>query len=116
MLFTVTVDLPENGYFEFSTESLFQLVKIAQMLGDLDNVDEDEDFCDDEDDLVEVPDELNHLFDDDEEYVYDEDAGCFCWYDGEHDAWYWLDEDTCEWLLVGGESEDKSEKELEQQS
>lgn len=109
MFFTVKVDLPESGYFEFSTESLFHLAEIAQMLGNLDVVDEDEDFCDDED-LIAVPDELDHLFDDDEEYVYDDDAECFCWYDEEHDAWYWLDEDTGEWLLVEDESEDESEE------
>ena len=108
MFFTVKVDLADNGYFEFSTESLFQLAEIAQMLGNLDVVDEDEDFGDD--DLIEVPDELDHLFDDDEEYVYDDDAECFCWYDEEHDAWYWLDEDAGEWLLVEDELEEESEE------
>jgi hypothetical protein len=111
MFFTVKVDMADNGHFEFATKSLFKLAEIAQMLGNLDVVDEDEDFCDD--DLIEVPDELDHLFDDDEEYMYDDDAECFCWYDEEHDAWYWLDEDTGEWLLV--EDEDGFEVESEKE-
>jgi hypothetical protein len=108
MLFTVTVDLVDNGHFEFSTTSFLKLVEISQMLGDLNTVDEDEDFGDD--DLMDVPEEINQYFEDDEEYVYDEDAGCFCWYDEEHEAWYWLDQDTGEWLLVEDESEDESEE------
>jgi hypothetical protein len=39
-------------------------------------------------------------FAEDEKYVYDHKAGCYCWYDAEHDAWYWLNEETKEWLLV----------------
>jgi hypothetical protein len=95
MLFTVTVDFAENGYFEFCTESLFQIAEIAQMLGNLDIVDEDEDFEDD--------DSLDDCFEEDEFYVYDEDAECYCWYDEEYDAWYWLNEETGEWLLVEDE-------------
>jgi hypothetical protein len=102
MLFTLTVDLVDDGHFEFSTTSLFKLAEIAQMLGDLNVVDEDEDFGDD------ISEEISQHFEDDEEYVYDEDAGCFCWYDEEHDAWYWLDQETGEWLLVEDESEDES--------
>jgi hypothetical protein len=101
MLFTVTVDMADNGYFEFSTESLFKLAEIAQMLGNTDVVeeeDEDDDFEDD--DLFDIPEEINQYFIDDEVYVYDEDADCFCWYDEEHEAWYWLDVETGEWLLV----------------
>jgi hypothetical protein len=105
MLFTVSVDLADKGYFEFSTESIFHIAEIAQMLGNLDVVDEDEDFEDD----VEVPDDLDHLFAEGEEYVYDEDAECFCWYDEEYDAWYWLDEESGEWLLVEEESEEEAE-------
>ena len=103
MLFTVTVDLGTAGYFEFSTESLFELAEIAQMLGNNDVVDEE----DDEEELVEysddefcVADELEQYFEDGEYYTYDEDAECYCWFDDEYDAWYWLDEDTGEWLLV----------------
>ena len=54
---------------------------------------------------VEIPDNLDCFFDDGEEYVYDEDADCFCWYDEEYDAWYWLDEDSGDWLLVEDEEE-----------
>ena len=92
MLFTVTVDFAENGYFEFCTESLFQIAEIAQMLGNLDIVDEDEDFEDD--------DSLDDCFEDGVLYEYDQEAGCHCWYDEEYDAWYWLNEETKEWLLV----------------
>ena len=94
MLFTVTVDLADKGYFEFCTESIFQVAEIAQMLGNLDVVEEDEDFEDD-------------CFEESEEYVYDEDAECFCWYDEEYDAWYWLDEESGEWLLVEDEAEEE---------
>jgi len=44
-------------------------------------------------------------FEEDEEYVYDEEAECYCWYDEEYDAWYWLDEESGEWLLVEDEEE-----------
>jgi hypothetical protein len=116
MLFTVTVDLPGSAYFEFSSESLFEMAEIAKMLGNTDVVeeeDEDEDFEDE--DLFDIPEEINQYLVDDEVYVYDEDAGCFCWYDEEHEAWYWLDAETGEWLLVedaeGYEVEAEDEKE-----
>jgi hypothetical protein len=109
MLFTVSVDLAEKGYFEFSTESIFHVAEIAQMLGNLDVVDEDEDFEDDE--CLEVPEELEHLFDENEEYAYDEDAECYCWYDEEYDAWYWLNEESGEWLLVEEEEEEEEAEE-----
>jgi hypothetical protein len=105
MLFTVTVDMADNGYFEFSTESLFKLAEIAQMLGNTDVVEED-DF-----EEVEIPEEISQYFDDGEEYTYDEDADVFCWYDEEHEAWYWLDVETGEWILV--EDADNYEVELE---
>jgi hypothetical protein len=98
MLFTVTVDLADKGYFEFCTESIFQVAEIAQMLGNLDVVEEDEDFEDD----------MENYFDEGEEYVYDEDAECFCWYDEEYDAWYWLDEESGEWLLVEDEEAEEA--------
>jgi hypothetical protein len=93
MLFTVTVDMADNGYFEFSTESLFKLAEIAQMLGNTDVVKE-------EDDEFDIPEDIAQHFDDGEEYIYDEDAEVYCWYDEEHEAWYWLDIETGEWLLV----------------
>lgn len=95
MIFTVTVDLGTAGYFEFSTESLFELAEIAQMLGNTDVVEEE-----DSEDTVDVPDNIAEYFDDEEEYMYDEVNECYCWYDEEYDAWYWLDENTGEWLLV----------------
>jgi hypothetical protein len=103
MLFTVTIDLPGSAYFEFSTESLFEMAEIAQMLGNTDVVEED-------DEEIDIPDEIANYFTEGEEYEYDEDADCWCWYDEEHEAWYWLDEDTGEWLLV----EDADGYEVEQ--
>ena len=100
MFFTIKVDMPEGGYFEFATESLFQLAEIAQMLGNVDIVDDDED--------------MSEYFEEGEEYVYDEDAECYCWYDEEHDAWYWLDEESGEWLLVEEEAEEEAEEEVEE--
>ena len=101
MIFTVTVDMAEGGYFEFATESLFQLVEIAQMLENVDIADDEED--------------MSEFFEEGEEYVYDEDAECYCWYDEEYDAWYWLDEDTGEWLLVEEEAEEEAEEEVEEE-
>jgi hypothetical protein len=43
---------------------------------------------------------LVDCFQDGEEYEYDEEADCYCWYDAEYDAWYWLNEQTGEWLLA----------------
>ena len=111
MMFTVTVDMADNGYFEFSTESLIQLIEITQILGKVDVVDEDEDFEDDEGEYI--PEEIAQHFEDGEEYTYDEDADCYCWYDEEHEAWYWLDVETGEWLLV--EDEDGFEVESEEE-
>ena len=47
MIFTVTVDMAEGGYFEFSTESFFKLAEVAQILGDPNIVDEEleDEFC-----------------------------------------------------------------------
>jgi hypothetical protein len=98
MLFTVTVEMPENGYFEFCTESLFQLAEIAQMLGNVDVVEEHEDSEDEE--FIDIPEEIAQYFEDGEEYTYDDNAECWCWYDEEHEAWYWLDIETGEWILV----------------
>jgi len=98
MMFTVTVDMADNGYFEFSTSSLFQLAEIAQMLGDLSVVDEDEDFEDDEGE--DIPEEIAQHFEDGVEYAYDEDTDRYSWYDEEHEAWYYLDVETGDWLLV----------------
>ena len=90
MLFTLSVDLADGGFFEFSTESILKFLQAAQMLGNTD---------------------IEEVDDEDEEYVYDEDAGCYCWYDEEYEAWYWLDEDTNEWLLVEDEAEAEDEAE-----
>jgi hypothetical protein len=102
MLFTVTVDMADSGYFEFSTKSLFKLAEVAQMIG---GMQDDESF-------VNVPDELEKFFDESEEYSYDEDAECYCWYDEANDAWYWLNEESGEWLLV---EEEESEEEAEEE-
>lgn len=101
MLFTVTVGLPGSAYFEFSTESLFEMAEIAKMLGNTDVVeDEDEDDDFEDEDFFDIPEEISEYFDDAEEYTYDEDADVFCWYDEEHEAWYWLNVETGEWVLV----------------
>lgn len=100
MFFTVAVDLPEGGFFEYSTESVLHLLHAIQALGGIDAVD-----AVDEDEGVVIPDDLDHLFAEGEEYVYDEDAECFCWYDDEYEAWYWLNEESGEWLLVEEEEE-----------
>ena len=92
MLFTVTVDMADNGYFEFSTESILKLAEIACMLGNLDVVEEE--------DYIDIPEEIAQYFEDGENYEYDEDAECWCWYDEEHEAWYWLNIETGVWLLV----------------
>ena len=101
MLFTVSIELADGGFFEYSTESILKILQTAQMLGntDIEEVDEDDEF-----------DAFVDCFAEDEEYVYDEDAGCYCWYDEEYEAWYWLDEDTNEWLLVEDEAEDEAEE------
>jgi hypothetical protein len=110
MLFTVTVDLGTAGYFEFSTESLSELAEMAQMLGNSDVLDEDEE-CEEDEELINVPNNISKFFDEEEEYVYDENSDCYCWFDEEYDSWYWLDEDTGEWLLVEDEAKDEVEEE-----
>ena len=106
MLFTVSVDLADGGFFEFSTESILKFLQAAQMLGN-----EDIHEVDDEDDEFEA---FADCFVEGEEYEYDHDAECYCWYDEEHEAWYWLDEDTNEWLLVEDKAEDEAEDEAEE--
>lgn len=100
MFFTIAVDLCEGGFFEYSTESILQLLQAAQAFGntDIEEVEDDEEY--------EIPEDIDYYFAEGEEYVYDEDAECFCWYDAEHDAWYWLDEEVGEWLLVEEEAEE----------
>ena len=106
MLFTLSVDLADGGFFEFSTESILKFLQAAQMLG---NTDIEE--VDDEDDEFDA---FADCFIEGEEYEFDEEAGCYCWYDEEYEAWYWLDEDTNEWLLVGDEAEAEAEAEAEE--
>ena len=103
MLFTVSMELADGGFFEYSTESILKFLQTAQMLGNTD-IEEVEDEDDEFDAFVDC-------FSEDEEYVYDEDAECYCWYDEEYEAWYWLDEETNEWLLVEDEAEDEDEAE-----
>ena len=105
MLFTVSVDLADGGFFEFSTESILKFLQTAQMLGNAD-IEEVEDKDDEFDAFADC-------FTDGEEYEYDHDAGCYCWYDEEYDAWYWLNEDTGEWLLVEDEEADWGDDEEE---
>jgi hypothetical protein len=106
MFFTVAVDLPEGNFFEYSTESFLQFLQAVAAFSDGEVVEV-------EDDGVAIPDDLDYLFAEDEEYVYDEDAECFCWYDEEYDAWYWLNEESGEWLLVEDEAKDEAEDEEE---
>jgi hypothetical protein len=110
MLFTVSVDLADGGFFEFSTESILKFLQAAQALGntDIEEVDDE-----DEDEEFEA---FADCFAEDEEYFYDEDAECYCWYDEEYDAWYWLDEEACEWLLVEDEAEAEAEDEAEDEA
>jgi len=113
MLFTVSVDLADGAFFEYSTESILKFLQAAQMMGNED-IQEAED---DEDDAFEA---FSDCFEEGEEYEFDHDAGCYCWYDCEYNAWYWLDEDTHEWLLVEddeadwGDAEDEEEDEEEE--
>jgi hypothetical protein len=106
MFFTVAVDLSEGGFLEYSTESILQFLHAVQALGntDIEEVEDD----------IEVPADLDHLFDEGQEYVYDEDAECFCWYDEEYDAWYWLNEESGEWLLVEDEEDEEDEESEEE--
>ena len=106
MLFTVSVDLADGGFFEFSTESILKFLQAAQALG---NTDIEE--VDDEDEEFEA---FADCFSEDEEYEYDEEHECYCWYDEEYDAWYWLDEEAGEWLLVEDEAEDEAEAKAEE--
>jgi hypothetical protein len=101
MLFTVSVDLADGGYFEFSTESILKFLQTAQMLGNTD-IEEVED--EDEDDDFEIPEEIAQHFTEGEEYVYKEDEDRYCWYDENQDAWYCLDVETGDWLLIEDEA------------
>jgi len=104
MFFTVAVDMQDGSFFEYSTESIMKFLQTVQMLGnpDIEEVEDEE--------KINIPEEISYYFDDKEEYIYDEDAGCWCWYDEEHEAWYWLDLETGEWLLV----DDAEEYEVEE--
>jgi hypothetical protein len=106
MIFTVSVDFADGGSFEYSTESILKFLRAAQMMGNTDI----EEVEDDEDSDFEA---FSNCFEEGEEYEFDHDAGCYCWYDCEYDAWYWLDEDTNEWLLVEEESDDEEEEDEE---
>ncbi len=56
---------------------------------------------------------LVDCFQDGEEYEYDDEADCYCWFDAEYDAWYWLNEGTGEWLLVEDDEADWGDDEEE---
>ena len=114
MFFTVAIDLPEGGFFEYSTESILQFLQAVQAFGntDVSEVEDDEEEVMEQyfDDEFCVADELEQYFEDGEYYTYDQDAECYCWYDEEYDAWYWLNEETGEWLLVEDEAEEEAEE------
>ena len=75
----------EFTFVVYTVEDYINLMSLANLF---DFVEEDED------------DDFEDYFEDGELYVYDEAAGCYCWYDEEYDVWYWLDEEAGEWLLV----------------
>ena len=54
-------------------------------------------------------------FDEDEEYVYDEDTDAWYWYDEDADTWYVYDEEADDWFeyVEDEESEDEAETEEE---
>jgi hypothetical protein len=110
MFFTVAVDMADGGFFEYSTESILKFLQTVRMLG---NPDIEEVEIDDE--SFDIPEDIEQYFVEGEEYIYDEDAEVYCWYDEEHEAWYWLNIETGDWLLVEdedyeveAESEDKA--------
>jgi len=80
----------EFTFVVYTAEDYMNLMSLANLF---DFVEEDED------------DDFEDCFEEDEIYVYDEEAECYCWYDEEHEAWYWLDEESREWLLVEDEEE-----------
>lgn len=49
-------------------------------------------------------------FDEDEEYVYDEDTDAWYWYDEDADTWYVYDEESDDWIEYV-EDEEESEDE-----
>ena len=53
-------------------------------------------------------------FDEDEEYVYDEDTDAWYWYDEDADTWYVYDEESDDWVEYVEDEE--SEDEVEEQS
>jgi hypothetical protein len=103
MFFTVSVELPKGGFFEYSTESILQFLQAAKAFGNTD-IEEVEDEDEDEDDDFEIPEEIAQHFTEGEEYVYKEDEDCYCWYDENQDAWYCLDVETGDWLLIENEA------------
>lgn len=104
MLFSVAVDLPEGGFFEYSTESILQFLQAIQMFGNTDIKEVEDDEGDEEG--FDIPAEVAQHFAHGEEYEYDEASDCWCWYDEEFDAWYALDVESGEWLLVEDEAEE----------
>ena len=99
MFFSVAVDLPEGGMFEFSTESILEFMRAVAAFGD-GEVFEVEDEVEDDEEGFEIPEEVAQHFVEGEEDEYDDESDCWCWYDEQHEAWYWLNIETGEWLLV----------------
>jgi hypothetical protein len=58
--------------------------------------------------IAEQFDDAGIEFDEDEEYVYDEDTDAWYWYDEDADTWYVHDEEADDWVeYVEEESEDE---------
>jgi len=97
----------ETGDFE-KAQIIQEFIEFQQAYGWAVDYDVTDEF------LLNQFDDAGVEFDEDEEYVYDEDTDAWYWYDEDADTWYVYDEESDDWVEYVEDEE--SEDEVEEQS
>ena len=97
MDFTLEINLGFGDVVKYSTGEFWKLVALASFVENMEEIDDDVDFFNDDEEEY-------------EEYEYD-DEGVAYWYDEENEVYYWYDEASDDWYECDvTECEDKDDE------
>jgi hypothetical protein len=94
MDFTIEINLGFGDTVKYNTCDFWKVVALASFVENMEEIDDDVDFIDDEEE--------------DEEYEYDEEGTAY-WYDEENEVYYWYDEASDDWYECSDEEEVEDE-------
>jgi len=94
MDFTIEINFGFGDTVKYNTCDFWKVVALASFVENMEEIDDDVDFIDDEEE--------------DEEYEYDEEGTAY-WYDEENEVYYWYDEASDDWYECSDEEEVEDE-------